>query len=999
MVKDGKNSIVCTQILQQTLEMCILGFVQMVSLLSIWGGRSYSNWPVFLVVYNLSPGLVMRDNNIFLSLLIPGPNSPTRSIDIYLQSLVDELNKLWKDGVLAYDKFKKQNFTMRAALMGTISDYPVLSMLSGWSTKGKLGCHVCMEDTKAFQLNEGGKISFFDDHRRMLPPDHEFRFEKDAFKKNTIETDDPPRRLSGQELFDRVSLLQQVTFGTKNKKNIPGFGETHNWKKRSIFWELSYWKDHLVRHHIDVMHLEMNFFKNILFTLFDVKGKTKDNAKARLDMAQLCSRPHLELTTNDKDNYVKPHATYCLDKKQRREVCEWVKNLKFLDGYASNLSNIVDVDDGSFSGMKSHDCHVFMERLLPTAFRDFLPNPIWEALTEVSNFFRDICAKELDPVHIEKLEKDIIVTMCKLEKIFPPGFFDSMEHLIVHIAYKARVCGPVSFRWMYTFERCIGCLKRKVANKARVEGSILEAYIAEEMTNFMSLYFEDEVVTRLNRPERYDDGGFVENDTRLPVMSYPGRAMGSIPVRDLTEEELKAAHYYIMTNCLTEFDPFIEQFDAEFREKRPTISASGLDRIRSKEFGMWMRKSALSGKIADSRIVEIACGPVTRRVQRYNMYDVNGFRFHTESYGKNRKTTNYGVCVEGENWEGTSRDYFGILEEIIWLEYSGVNNKVTSILCFPVKQCKCITCLTHHQNERDKTGGLPLRQKEKRKPLILFDGDASVENNPHLTEFFQEDSPPTDFVVRAAYELNDPSFFVDGAVPEIVEEQELQGNNKKDNMAPSRKGKGKAPAENEGESSEKNVRGRNAYKAPPSDLSLRPVLRLAGFKTFDAGHSEKTKDVAKIISQEVRNNYPGPYYKYNDFPQDTKDIIEAEFLKHYQFAPDVDEREAWSTFRKIANARLKDMLNKCKGAATKQYGDSMVEWKERGAAPRPYCEWITPAYWPGLVDHWCSNDFTSRSKRNAENRANAKGSGATTGSMNMFVHKQRFEQTQGREPR
>ncbi|XP_078161763.1 uncharacterized protein LOC144557101 [Carex rostrata] len=398
------------------------------------GGRSYSNWPVFLVVYNLPPALVMRDSNIFLSLLIPGPNSPTRSIDIYLQPLVDELNNMWKDGVLEYDKFKKQNFTMRAALMGTISDYPALSMLSGWSTKGKL----------------------------------------DAFKKNTIETDGPPRRLSGQELFDRVSLLQQVTFGTKNKKNIPGFGETHNWKKRSIFWELPYWKDHLVRHHIDVMHLEMNFFKNILFTLFDVKGKTKDNAKARLDMAQLCSCPHLELATNDKGNYVKPHATYCLDKKQRREFCEWVKNLKFPDGYASNLSNIVDVDDGSFSGMKSHDCHVFMERLLPTAFRDFLPNPIWEALTEVSNFFRDICAKELDPVHIEKLEKDIIVTMCKLEKIFPPGFFDSMEHLITHIAYEARVCGPVSFRWMYIFERCIGRLKRNVANKARVEGSIVE---------------------------------------------------------------------------------------------------------------------------------------------------------------------------------------------------------------------------------------------------------------------------------------------------------------------------------------------------------------------------------------------------------------------------------------------------------------------------------------------------------------------------------------------
>ena len=49
-------------------------------------------------------------------------------------------------------------------------------------------------------------------------------------------------------------------------------------------------------------------------------------------------------------------------------------------------------------------------------------------------------------------------------------------------------------------------------------------------------------------------------------------------------------------------------------------------------------------------------------------------------------------------------------------------------------------------------------------------------------------------------------------------------------MAPSRKGKEKAPAEDEGESSERNVRGPNAYKAPPPDPSLRPVIWLGGFR-------------------------------------------------------------------------------------------------------------------------------------------------------------------------
>ena len=49
-------------------------------------------------------------------------------------------------------------------------------------------------------------------------------------------------------------------------------------------------------------------------------------------------------------------------------------------------------------------------------------------------------------------------------------------------------------------------------------------------------------------------------------------------------------------------------------------------------------------------------------------------------------------------------------------------------------------------------------------------------------------------------------------------------------MAPSRKGNGKAPAEEEGESSQKNGRGPNAYIAPEVDPSLRPVLRIGGYK-------------------------------------------------------------------------------------------------------------------------------------------------------------------------
>ena len=54
--------------------------------------------------------------------------------------------------------------------------------------------------------------------------------------------------------------------------------------KQGIFWELPYWKYNLLRHNLDVMHIEKNYFDNLFNTMMDVKGKTKDNPKARMDL-------------------------------------------------------------------------------------------------------------------------------------------------------------------------------------------------------------------------------------------------------------------------------------------------------------------------------------------------------------------------------------------------------------------------------------------------------------------------------------------------------------------------------------------------------------------------------------------------------------------------------------------------------------------------------------------------------------------------------------------
>ena len=67
-----------------------------------------------------------------------------------------------------YDAYTKTNFTLRVALLWTMSDFPGLGMVSGWSTHGKMCCHVCMGEVKARQLPHSRKSSFYGLHKGFL---------------------------------------------------------------------------------------------------------------------------------------------------------------------------------------------------------------------------------------------------------------------------------------------------------------------------------------------------------------------------------------------------------------------------------------------------------------------------------------------------------------------------------------------------------------------------------------------------------------------------------------------------------------------------------------------------------------------------------------------------------------------------------------------------------------------------------------------------------------
>lgn len=217
--------------------------------------------------------------------------------------------------------------------------------------------------------------------------DHDYRENVRGFAKNKSITESPPPFLSGEEvLYERINqiegVLRSVDCGGNGHipRNISGYGEYHNWIKKSIFWELPYWENQLLRHNLDVMHIQKNIFDNIMNTILNVPGKTKDNLKTRLDLPNLCHRKGLEVTKDGKS----PFPIFRLSTESRKIFLRWLKHeIKFPDGYVADISACVDEENWRLTKLKSHDCHVIMQRLLPIAFSELLPRPVHTAIAGI----------------------------------------------------------------------------------------------------------------------------------------------------------------------------------------------------------------------------------------------------------------------------------------------------------------------------------------------------------------------------------------------------------------------------------------------------------------------------------------------------------------------------------------------------------------------------------------------------------------------------------------
>lgn len=173
------------------------------------------------------------------------------------------------------------------------------------------------------------------------------------------------------------------------------------------------------------------------------------------------------------------------------------------------------------------------------------------AITRFCFFFKTICSKEIKVDELQRLQEELCVTLCLLEKHFPPAFFDVMIHLTVHLTREVKLCGPILFRWMYPFERFMKVIKGHVRNRNRPEGCIAEGNVAEETIEFFSEFFKS--MDTVGIPHDTHNTCGLHEDTISPIDGTP---ISAPKTGEVCPDLFEKAHFFVLQNT-SEVEPYI----------------------------------------------------------------------------------------------------------------------------------------------------------------------------------------------------------------------------------------------------------------------------------------------------------------------------------------------------------------------------------------------------------------------------------------------------------
>ena len=126
----------------------------------------------------------------------------------------------------------------------------------------------------------------------------------------------------------------------------------------------------------------------------------------------------------------------------------------------------------------------------------------------------------------------------------PTIIFDIMVHLPIHLVRQVKMCGLIANAWCYPVVKHLNVLKKYVWNRANPEGAITNASMYDEALDFYTKYLKLYHFTRRRIWDDEEERGDCEELLE-----------GKISKRELTSEERRGIHFWIIQNSEATSEP------------------------------------------------------------------------------------------------------------------------------------------------------------------------------------------------------------------------------------------------------------------------------------------------------------------------------------------------------------------------------------------------------------------------------------------------------------
>jgi hypothetical protein len=99
-----------------------------------------------------------------------------------------------------------------------------------------------------------------------------------------------------------------------------------------------------------------------------------------------------------------PGMSYNLTTDEKRAMCQWLRAIKVLTSFSSNIKSLVPMKDLSLTSINAHDCHVMLTVFLPIVIRAIGPEYVKMVITLLGYFFNFITQKVINEAELPSLK-------------------------------------------------------------------------------------------------------------------------------------------------------------------------------------------------------------------------------------------------------------------------------------------------------------------------------------------------------------------------------------------------------------------------------------------------------------------------------------------------------------------------------------------------------------------------------------------------------------------